>query len=91
MHQAARYLLTLPGMATHVHYEPQQQAVAAPGSGRTLHNPVGYTQQPTQQGANTVASQYSVALGPAPAYYPPQQQGAIQLVSYIGITKALLG
>ncbi len=75
-------------MATHVHYEPQQQAVAAPapGSGRALHNPVGYTQQPTQQGANTAASEYSVALGPA--YYPLQQQGATQLVSCIGITKA---
>ncbi len=70
-------------MATHVHYEPQQQAVAAPapGSGRALHNPMGYSQQPTQQGANTAASEYSVAPGPAPAYYPPQQQGAIQLVS----------
>ncbi len=73
-------------MATHVHYEPQQQAVAAPapGSGRALHNPVGYTQQPTQQGANTVASEYSVAPGPGVAYYSPQQ-GAFQLVSYISV------
>ncbi len=76
-------------MATPVFYVPQQQAVAAPAPGPGMALPVYYTQQPTQQEAKTVASGYSVAPAPAPgvANYSPQQ-GAVQLVSYTGITKA---
>ncbi len=74
-------------MATPVYYVPQQQAVAAPAPGPGMALPVYYAQQPTQQEAKTVASGYSVAPAPGVAYYSPQQ-GAVQLVSYTGITKA---